>query len=169
MALERLRSLRNYGSEIKYEHPEVGFNSRLDSFQALVLQAKLTRLAEWNDLRHQAAARYDARLGGLPGVKLPSVLEGNHPVWHIYAVLVPSREQVLARLHASGIGAGVHYPRPIHLQGAFRELGHGAGDFPRTERAAHEMISLPLYPGITESQQDFVASVLKEALDSIGG
>jgi len=166
---ERLRSLRNYGSEVKYEHPEVGFNSRLDSFQALVLQAKLERLRGWNDLRREAARRYDELLVGSPGLRLPSVLEGNEPVWHIYAVMVPSRDEVLARLNDSGIGAMIHYPTPIHLQGAFRDLGHRPGDFPVTERAAREMISLPLFPGISESQQARVAGVLQEALDSIGG
>ncbi|MEE3328967.1 MAG: DegT/DnrJ/EryC1/StrS family aminotransferase [Myxococcota bacterium] len=165
----RLRSLRNYGSEVKYEHPEVGFNSRLDSFQALVLQAKLGKLSAWNELRREAARRYDRLLEGVPALRLPSVLAGNEPVWHIYAVMVPSRDQVLARLNESGIGAMVHYPKPIHMQGAFRELGHAPGDFPHTERAALEMISLPLFPGISEAQQDFVADALKEALDSIGG
>jgi dTDP-4-amino-4,6-dideoxygalactose transaminase len=166
---ERLRSLRNYGSEIKYEHPEVGFNSRLDSLQALVLQAKLKRLEAWNDLRREAAARYDALLARMPGLRPPHVLPGNEPVWHIYAIAVSSRDAVLDRLRASGIGAMVHYPKPIHLQGAFRDLGHSLGDFPNTERAAEEMISLPLFPGITEAQQEFVAARLKEALDSIGG
>ena len=166
---ERLRSLRNYGSEIKYEHPEVGFNSRLDSFQALVLGAKLERLQGWNDLRREAARRYDELLADLPGLRLPAVLEGNEPVWHIYAVQLASRDEVLARLNEAGIGAMVHYPTPIHLQGAFRDLGHRPGDFPVAERAAREMISLPLFPGISESQQVRVASVLQEALDSIGG
>lgn len=166
---QRLRSLRNYGSEVKYEHPEVGFNSRLDSFQALVLQAKLARLGAWNELRREAALRYGELLEGMAGVRLPVVLEGNEPVWHIYAVRVSSRDEVLARLNQSGIGAMIHYPTPIHLQGAFRDLGHRSGDFPKTERAAREMISLPLFPGISESQQVRVVEVLKEALDSIGG
>jgi dTDP-4-amino-4,6-dideoxygalactose transaminase len=160
----RVGRLRNYGSDVKYHHPELGFNSRLDSLQAVVLSAKLKRLVEWNGQRRVAAQRYEALLAEDERVATPKVAPGNEPVWHIYAVRVDDRDTVLKALHAAGIGAGVHYPTPIHLQGAFAHLGHRVGDFPEAERAAVEMISLPLYPGITPAQQEEVAACLLGAL-----
>jgi len=160
----RVRALRNYGSDVKYDHPELGFNSRLDSLQAVVLSAKLARLAEWNARRREAAARYDALLARLPAVVAPATLAGNDHVFHLYVVRVPRRDAVLAALHAAGIGAGVHYPVPIHLQGAFRHLGHRPGDFPAAEAAARENLSLPIWPGITAAQQEDVVRELTRAL-----
>jgi dTDP-4-amino-4,6-dideoxygalactose transaminase len=161
---QQLRALRNYGSEVKYHHPVTGFNSRLDTLQAVVLRAKLKRLAGWNEQRREAAARYDERLGGAEQVGLPVTLDGNVHVWHLYVVRVAERDRVLEALHADGIFAGIHYPVPIHLQGAFADLGHGAGEFPVTEKAAAEILSLPLFPGITEAQQDRVAERLLAAV-----
>jgi dTDP-4-amino-4,6-dideoxygalactose transaminase len=160
----KIRALRNYGSEVKYHHPETGFNSRLDTLQAVVLSAKLTRLAAWNEARRQAAARYDELLAGARGVERPGVAAGNQHVYHLYVVRVGRRDDVLAKLNAEGIGAGIHYPVPIHLQGAFKQLGHRAGDFPVAERAANEILSLPLYPQITAEQQSRVVDVLRRAL-----
>jgi dTDP-4-amino-4,6-dideoxygalactose transaminase len=160
----RVRALRNHGSEKKYEHPEVGFNSRLDTLQAVVLSAKLRRLAAWNDDRRAAAARYDTLLATLPEVVRPVTLPGNEHVWHLYVVRVPRRNDVLRSLQKEGIGAGVHYPKPIHLQGAFRQLGHRLGDFPVTEEAARTVLSLPIYPGVTADQQECVVDALRRAL-----
>jgi dTDP-4-amino-4,6-dideoxygalactose transaminase len=160
----RLRKLRNWGSETKYHHPEIGFNSRLDTLQAVVLSAKLKRLADWNAARRRAAARYDGMLAGIPGIELPKTLPGNEHVWHLYVVRVPRRDEVLARLHAEGIGAGIHYPVPLHLQGALRDLGYGEGDFPRAEKAAREILSLPLHPHLDEDQQARVVDCLRRAL-----
>jgi dTDP-4-amino-4,6-dideoxygalactose transaminase len=159
-----VRALRNYGSEVKHHHPECGFNSRLDTLQAVVLSAKLARLEAWNDARRAAAARYDELLAGIDGVGLPATLAGNAHVWHLYVVRVRERDRVLERLHAAGVGAGVHYPVPIHLQGAFRALGHRAGDFPTAERSAAEVLSLPLFPEITGAQQERVVEALRRAL-----
>ena len=161
---QRVRALRNYGSEVKYHHPETGFNSRLDTLQAVVLSAKLERLADWNAARRRAAQRYDQLLTGTPGLQLPATLSGNQHIWHLYVVRVPRRDEVLARLAAAGIGAGVHYPVPIHLQGAYRHQGHRAGDFPVAERAAAEVLSLPIFAEITPAQQERTALVLKQAL-----
>jgi len=161
---EKVRCLRNYGSEIKYHHPETGFNSRLDTLQAAVLNAKLARLDGWNAQRRAAAARYDERLAGVAEPRLPETDAPNEHVWHIYQVRIPRRDDVLEKLHAAGIGAGIHYPVPIHLQGAFASLGLGEGSFPVSEAAAREMISLPMYPGITEAQQDQVVEALRAAL-----
>jgi dTDP-4-amino-4,6-dideoxygalactose transaminase len=160
----RVRALRNYGSEVKYQHPEFGFNSRLDTLQAVVLNAKLPHLAGWNAARRAAAGRYDRLLADLPDVGRPATRPGNEHVWHLYVVRVPRRDAVLGALHAAGIGAGVHYPVPIHLQGAFRHLGHRPGDFPVAEAAAAEVLSLPIFPEITAEQQERVVAALRAAL-----
>ncbi len=161
---ERVEALRNWGSRVKYSHPEVGFNSRLDTMQAAVLSAKLLRLAAWNEQRRAAASYYAEMLRELPEVVAPSVLAGNEHVWHLYVIRVPGRDRVLGHLQNAGVGVGIHYPIPLHLQGAMRDLGHGAGDFPVSERLAAEILSLPIYPGIERNQQEEVVDVLKQAL-----
>jgi dTDP-4-amino-4,6-dideoxygalactose transaminase len=160
---ERVRLLRNLGSAAKYDHPEIGFNTRLDSLQAVVLLAKLTRLETWNELRRQAAARYQALLADLERVELPVVSSGNEPNWHLFVVRVPHRDQVLRTLHEAGIRAGIHYPIPIHRQGAFSGLEHRSS-FPVAERLADEILSLPIFPGISERDQELVSETLREAL-----
>ena len=161
---DRIRRLRNYGSQVKYDHPEVGFNSRLDTLQAVVLSAKLSHLEAWNEERREAAQRYDAMLNSVDGVTLPPGARDESHVWHLYTVRVDPRDAVLASLHAAGVGAGIHYPDPIHRLGAFEFLGHGPGDFPRAEKAAAEMISLPIFPGISAEQQEYVVTALVEAV-----
>ncbi len=156
--------LRDHGSPRRYEHTVLGFNSRLDTLQAVVLSAKLRRLDGWNDDRRKAAERYHELLSGVPGVRLPVTAEGNEPVWHLYVVLVPERDRVLAALHDAGIGAGIHYPTPIHLTGAFANLGQGRGAFPNAELRADQQLSLPIFPEITATQQERVAEVLAEAV-----
>jgi dTDP-4-amino-4,6-dideoxygalactose transaminase len=160
----RLRKLRNWGSETKYHHPEIGFNSRLDTLQAVVLSAKLARLDAWNEARRRAATRYDALLSGIEGIELPRTLPGNEHVWHLYVIRVPRRDEVLAKLNAEGIGAGIHYPVPLHLHGALRDLGYRKGDFPVAEKAAAEILSLPLYPHITQEDQERVVEALRGAI-----
>jgi len=162
----KLKALRNYGSEVKYFHPELGFNSRLDPLQAAILSVKLRHLADWNGRRAAAARRYDQLLLPLREVRRPRTLEGNVHAWHLYPVRVPApvRDRVLAALQAQGVGAAVHYPVPIHLQGAFRHLGHRPGDFPVAEAQARELLSLPLYPELTLAQQERVVAALEKAL-----
>ena len=160
----RLRGLRNHGGSAQYQHEMLGFNSRLDALQAVVLRAKLKLLAGWNEQRNQAAAVYAALLTGLPGVTLPGILSGNDHVWHLYVIRVPRRDEVLAALRAAGIGAGIHYPVPVHLQPAFLADGPGPGGCPVAEKAAGLLLSLPLFPGITGAQQEHVAAVLRAAL-----
>jgi dTDP-4-amino-4,6-dideoxygalactose transaminase len=164
----RVRALRNYGSDVKYHHPETGFNSRLDTLQAVVLGAKLKRLAAWNEARRAAARRYDELLADLPAVRPPRTGPGNEHVFHLYVVRVPDRDGVLRKLNADGIGAQIHYPVPIHLQGAFRHLGQGPGSFPVAEQAAREILSLPIYPEITADQQARVVESLRRALGNLG-
>lgn len=161
---DKIRRLRNHGSVVKYDHPVVGFNSRLDTMQAVVLQAKLRHLEAWNQARRDASRRYDTLLEGFDHVMRPVVLPGNEHVWHLYVIRVPNRDHVLAGLHEAGIGAGVHYPQPIHLLGAMRDLGYGPGDFPTAEAAAREILSLPMFPHITPEQQERVVDVLRRVL-----
>jgi dTDP-4-amino-4,6-dideoxygalactose transaminase len=161
---DAVRALRAHGGVQKYRHELVGMNSRLDTLQAVVLRAKLARLEGWNVERREAAARYDALLGDHDGIGLPSVMPGNVPVWHLYVVRVAERDRVLARLDAAGIGAGIHYPQPVHLLGAYADLGHRPGSFPVAEAAAGEILTLPLFPGITASQQERVAETLRAAV-----
>jgi dTDP-4-amino-4,6-dideoxygalactose transaminase len=160
----RVRLLGAHGSERKYDHEVLGFNSRLDTVQAVVLTAKLSRLAKWNEQRRAAAARYANLLSGLADVLQPMTAAGNEHVWHLYVVRVPDRDRVLGHLQENGIGAGIHYPVPVHLSGAFAHLGLGKGAFPVAEQAADEILSLPLYPQITPGQQERVVEVLADAL-----
>jgi dTDP-4-amino-4,6-dideoxygalactose transaminase len=160
----RLRLLGAHGSPTKYIHQIVGVNSRLDTVQAVVLNAKLARLAKWNELRREAAARYAELLADLPGVRVPVSAMSNEDVWHLYVVRTSERDRVLARLHEAGVGAGIHYPHPIHLTAAYAHLGHSIGTFPVAERASSEILSLPLYPHLTFEQQEYVAAVLHSAV-----
>ncbi len=157
----QVRLLGNHGSETKYEHPAMGFNSRLDTLHAVVLNAKLARLDAWNEARREAARRYDELLADISSVQLPVTLTGNEPVWHLYVIRVPERDRVLDALREAGIGASVHYPVPVHLHGGFGYLGASKGDFPNAEKAAREILSLPIYPGISEEQQAYVAAALR--------
>jgi dTDP-4-amino-4,6-dideoxygalactose transaminase len=158
---DAVRLLREHGSPRKYEHPVLGFNSRMDTVQAVVLRAKLRKLDGWNNARRAAAQRYDKLIGELETVHGPVVVEGNEPVWHLYVVRVSNRDSVLAELNAAGIGAGIHYPVPVHRTGAFASLG---GSYPVAERLAGEILSLPLFPEITPAQQERVADVLSNAV-----
>ena len=161
---QRVRLLGAHGSPVKYQHTQVGFNSRLDTLQAVVLRAKLTRLGRWNDERRAAATLYDGLLAEAPEVRLPTTLPGNEHVWHLYVVRVPNRDEVLRALQEDGVGAGVHYPVPVHLTPAMADLGYGPGDLPVSERAAGEIISLPIFPGITREQQERVVASLLGAV-----
>jgi dTDP-4-amino-4,6-dideoxygalactose transaminase len=163
----QVRLLRDHGSARRYEHDVLGFNSRMDTLQAVVLSAKLRHLDRWNAGRRRAAQRYDDLLAGLPAVGRPVVADGNDPVWHLYVVLVPARDRVLAGLRAAGIGAGLHYPTPIHRTGAFARLGLAAGAFPATEHRAEHLLSLPLFPEITATQQERVVEVLAKTLAEV--
>ncbi|WP_423299965.1 DegT/DnrJ/EryC1/StrS family aminotransferase [Glutamicibacter nicotianae] len=161
---ERVRLLAAHGSRVKYVHEAVGRNSRLDAVQAVVLSAKLEKLAGWNEQRRQAAARYAELLADVPGVQLPRSAQGNQDVWHLYVVQVQDRDRVVSELNAAGIGAGIHYPQPVHLTGAFEHLGYPEGSFPVAEHAAGRILSLPIYPHITPAQQQRVVNTLAAVL-----
>jgi dTDP-4-amino-4,6-dideoxygalactose transaminase len=161
MVAARMRRIGNHGSDRKYLHEEFGFNSRLDTLQAVVLRAKLLRLDGWN-LQRQRAAEYYTRVLADSGITLPATADGNEHVWHLYVVRVPDRDAVVAKLNAEGVGTGIHYPVPVHGQPAFAgSAPHGA---PIAEAAAAEILSLPLFPGITEHQQQRVVDVLQRQI-----
>lgn len=160
------RLMSNHGSRRKYVHEVPGFNSRLDALQAVVLSAKLRRLDAWNDCRRVAAARYDELLADIPAVRLPATMPGNEHVWHLYVVRVPRRDAVLAALNEQGIGAGIHYPDPVHGTPAFAHLAK-QGSLPVAEKAATEILSLPLHPHITADQQERVSVALREILSKV--
>lgn len=160
----QVRLLGAHGSAQKYRHQAVGMNSRLDTIQAVVLNAKLARLQGWNARRRAAAQRYAELLADVPDVELPVEAEGNEDVWHLYVIEVEDRNRVLEELNAAGIGAGIHYPTPVHLTEAFAHLGLGKGAYPVAEAGAERIISLPLFPHITAAEQERVASVLAAAV-----
>jgi len=163
---ETVRVLAAHGSPRKYVHDVVGMNSRLDTIQAVYLRAKLSRLEKWNQLRREAAARYGQLLAPLPGVRVPHSADGNHDVWHLYVVRSQHRDRLLTDLAASGIGAGVHYPTPVHLTPAYAHLGLGAGTCPVAEQAAREILSLPMFPHLASEQQERVAAGVAASLGS---
>jgi dTDP-4-amino-4,6-dideoxygalactose transaminase len=156
----RVRMLRDHGSERRYYHDLIGMNARLDELQAVVLRAKLPHLEEWNAQRRQNAARYDELLKGAP-VVTSRVCPDNIPVYHLYVIRAPRRDELLGWLKNQGVFAGVHYPVPVHLQKAMGDLGYGPGDLPVTERIAGEILSLPMYPELTTEAIGFVADSIK--------
>ncbi len=159
-----VRALANHGGINRYDHRLPGFNSRLDTLQAVVLRAKLRRLGCWNEARRRAARRYDQLLEGANSIRRIPAAPGNMHVWHLYVVRVRDRDRVLAQLHESGIAASIHYPLPLHLTDAFSWLGHGPGDFPVAEAASRTIISLPIHPHITYDAQARVCEVLLGAV-----
>jgi dTDP-4-amino-4,6-dideoxygalactose transaminase len=156
---ETLLQLRNHGSEQHYFHEVIGYNSRLDSMQAAILRVKLAHLDEWNYQRRAHAALYSDLLAGVPGVKTPSLIAGTDSVFHLYVIqlLEASREDLKVYMAENGISTGVHYPIPVHLVPAFRFLGYREGDFPLVEQAMKRIISLPMYPELSQAQIEFIA------------
>jgi dTDP-4-amino-4,6-dideoxygalactose transaminase len=156
-----VRSLGNYGSRVKYEHEQLGVNSRLDEVQSAVLAVKLGKLDEWNERRRTVARRYAVELDGL-GLGLPTAAEWAEPVWHLYVVRVPDgRDGMRARLLAQGVETVVHYPRSPHLQTAYASMGYGTGDFPRAEAMDREVLSLPIGPHMRPDQVDRVVETVR--------
>lgn len=163
----RLRSLRDHGRTPAggYGHERPGYNSRLDALQAAVLETKLDRLERWNERRREHARRYERALEEVPGVEPPAARPGNVHAFHQFTVRARDREALADHLEARGIGHAVYYPTPLHLQPGLEELGHRAGDFPVAERAAREVLSLPVFPLLEEEEVAAVA----DALRSFGG
>jgi dTDP-4-amino-4,6-dideoxygalactose transaminase len=161
---ERVRILRDHGQIRKYHHTMVGWNGRMDGIQGAILRIKLRHLERGNELRRSHAAYYDAALQGIEEILTPFHAPSVRHVYHIYAIRVHERDEVMRQLAQKGIGSGVHYPVPIHLQEAYRSLGYEPGAFPIVERCAQEFLSLPMFPELTSAQLDIVVQAVKEAL-----
>ena len=167
---DRARALRQHGMRVRYHHDEVGWNARMDGFQGAVLGVKLRYIARWNSDRRAAAARYERmfRAAGLAengpypehGVVLPQENAGNHHVWHQYVIRCARRDGLRAHLSERQIGSEVYYPIPLHQQKALASLGYGEGDFPEAERAAREVLALPIFAEITEDEQQRVVDTI---------
>jgi dTDP-4-amino-4,6-dideoxygalactose transaminase len=158
----RMRALREHGQTAKYHHEYEGYTSRLDTLQALVLLRKLEHLARWTEERRAIARNYSQALEGVGDLRLPPVAAGSDPVWHLYVVRTADPAALAGHLAERGIGTGRHYPQPVHEAPAFAHLGYSAGAFPVTERLAREVLSLPIYPGMTEAQQESVVVAISE-------
>lgn len=158
-AAARMRALRDHAQTQRYHHAEIGFNYRMDAMQGAILGIKMKHIGRWTAQRRALAERYLDLLRDLP-IDLPVVRRGCDPVWHLFVVLHPERNRIRAELEARGVQTGLHYPVPVHLQPAYTGLGHEAGDFPITERIARECFTLPLFPEMTEEQQDVVVETI---------
>lgn len=161
----RVRRLRVHGGMKMYHHDEVGFNSRLDTLQAAVLLAKLPYLECWSEARRRHAAWYDARFEALEradALVRPRVIDGNVAVYNQYTLRVTNRDRLREHLAAKGIGTAIYYPRPLHLQPCFAHLGYREGDFPEAERAATEVLSIPVYPELRVDEREQVAVAIEE-------
>jgi dTDP-4-amino-4,6-dideoxygalactose transaminase len=156
----RARSLREHGSTQRYHHDEVGYNYRMEGFQGAVLGVKLKHLAKWNAERRRVARRYTELLADTP-LQLPREASYAESAWHLHTVRHPRRDELKKHLDDHGIGNAVHYPIPLHLQKAYASLGHQPGDFPVAEKAAREVLSLPIFPELTDKQILRVAEVIK--------
>lgn len=158
---KKMKALADHGSSRKYYHTYVGFNYRLDTIQAVILDIKLKHIDEWTEARRSHAKRYDAGFNGGP-VRPVAQTPGNYHVYHLYIVQTAKRDALLEGLGDRGIACGIHYPVPLHLQDAYKSLGHKRGDFPVTEKAADEIISLPMFAELTDNQVDTVVAAVKD-------
>lgn len=160
----RIKVLREHGQAKKYFHSHIGWNARMDGIQAAALRVKLRHLARWNELRRQHAAQYHQLLASLSQVVLPQEASYARHVFHIYPIRVARRDDLLAELGRRGVGCGIHYPVPVHLQDAYRHLGLAKGTLPVAEKCAEEFLSLPMFPELTAQQVEFVADNLRAVI-----
>ncbi|HET7791337.1 MAG TPA: DegT/DnrJ/EryC1/StrS family aminotransferase [Gemmatimonadales bacterium] len=160
-AADRLKKLRLHGGAKQYHHDEVGTNSRLDTLQAAILLAKLPHLAGWSAKRREHAAYYAKAFADLPQVQAPVTDKANEHIFHQYTLRVERRDALQAHLKEKGVGCAVYYPIPLHLQNCFAHLGYRAGRLPVSERAALEVLSLPIYPELSQSQLDYVVDTIR--------
>jgi dTDP-4-amino-4,6-dideoxygalactose transaminase len=163
----KMQVLRDHGQARKYYHSHIGWNGRMDGIQAAVLSVKLKQLDVSNQRRRSHALLYDQLLGGTEGVIIPAQGRHNQSIYHIYAVRVKNRDQVLQSMAEKGISCAIHYPIPVHLQEAYRFLGQGKGSFPVAERCVAEFLSLPMFPELSREQVQAVAEELKTCLSAV--
>jgi len=160
---KKIRLLRAWGEEVRYEHKYRAFNYRMDGVQGAILGVKLRHLEAWTEARRRNAAEYGRQLGDT-SVTLPRERQDVRHVYHLYVVRLQQRDSWRARLNDAGVQTGVHYPIPVHLQPAYRDLGYSAGDFPVCEHASREVLSLPMFPELTAAQIGEVASALRTSV-----
>ena len=164
----KMRMLRDHGQAKKYYHDVEGYNGRLDSLQAGILTVKLRHLPEWNRKRQEAAKRYDELFSSVNGVAAPFEPDWSRAVYHLYVIRVADRAGLQKHLTDEGIDTGIHYPIPLHLQKAYSSFGYQAGDFPVTEKAANRILSLPMYPGLSAADQQWVVDAIIRSARSAG-
>ena len=152
---EKARALRNHGSNRRYFHDDIGYNYRMEGIQAAALAVKLKYLDAWTTRRRELAEHYHEAFEDLP-LRLTAVPQGSIPSYHLYVIRHPDRDQLADHLGKNGVGTGLHYPMPLHLQACYADLGYKEGDFPVAEKAANECLSLPLFPEMTDTQQAYV-------------
>ena len=162
---QKLSKLRDHGQSEKYHHDLWGHNYRMDGIQGAVLEVKLRHLSQWTDARRRNASRYNERLKGIPHLKTPVEMPYARHVYHLYVIRVADRDGLQKHLQGKGISTGLHYPVPLHRQKALQSFGHREGDFPVTERAAKEILSLPMYAELTNEQIDFVCDSIGDYFD----
>jgi len=156
---KKIRAFRVHGASKKYLHDFLGYNDRLDAMQAAFLSTKLRYLDKWNKGRHQIARKYDEGLKDL--VMTPHIEPGNETVWHQYTIRTPKRDRLQVYLKEKGVETAIHYPMPLHLQPAFKYLGYKEGDFSEAERAADEVLSLPIQQDLTDDEVDYVIKCIR--------
>jgi dTDP-4-amino-4,6-dideoxygalactose transaminase len=159
---KRMRMLRDWGQEQRYHHLVKGFNYRMDALQGAILRVKLRHLEKWTEARRQIAHRYSALLRDSPIARPPAELPGRRHVYHIYAVRTRDRDGLRRVLEAEGVQTGLHYPIPVHLQPAHADLGYRPGDFPESEAAACEVLSLPIHPDMSLRQAEQVVAKIEQ-------
>jgi dTDP-4-amino-4,6-dideoxygalactose transaminase len=157
---EKVRMLRNYGQREKYNHLFLAYNRRLDNLQAAILRVKLRHLATWNSHRQHMAALYDELLADLPEVRIPRKKSDRTHVYHLYVIRYPDREGLRSHLKQMGVDTGLHYPIPVHLQPCYENLGVPRGSLPVSEAVADQVLSLPMYPEMTEDQVRYVCQCI---------
>jgi len=155
------KKMRDHGSGKKYYHDLIGYNYRMSEFQAAVLNVKMKYIEDWTEMRRNNAERYNASLGDIEQVITPTELDGVKHVYHLYVLRVKRRDELQIFLNENGIGTGMHYPFPLHLTRAYSHLGYEKGDFPVAEKLANEILSLPMYPELTEEQIEYVYEKIK--------
>jgi dTDP-4-amino-4,6-dideoxygalactose transaminase len=161
----QIRVLRDHGQTKKYHHEMVGWNARMDGLQGAILDVKLRHLEGWTRRRREIAAEYDQLLGNLPGVQTPRELPDSRHVYHLYPVRVGHRDDVMDKMAQADVHCGIHYPVPVHLTAAYRDLGYGPGSFPVAERCAGELLSLPMFPELTPEETARTVWALKQSIE----
>lgn len=164
---EKIRKIRDHGSGVRYHHEMLGFNARLDEIQAVVLRAKLPHLDEWNQKRRQHASLYNELLKDTP-VKTPTENPDNLPVYHLYVIAAPKRDELQAFLREKGVYTGIHYPIPIHQQQMVESLGYNDGDFPVTETVTSQILSLPMFAELEDDEIKYTVDAIKEFYNTAG-